>query len=67
MCNQAETSYSARCSKNMQKMARSRVHFYEKKLLLVLIEGIFEKKIKKPNKSIRKNNKLIKKTKDARF
>lgn len=28
----------------MQKMARSWVHFYEKKLLLVLIEGIFEKK-----------------------
>lgn len=46
----------------MQKMARSWVHFYEKKLLLVLIEGIFEKKkqIKKPNKSIRKKTKLIK-------
>lgn len=33
----------------MQKMARSWVHFYEKKLLLVLIEGIFEKKNKLKN------------------
>lgn len=35
----------------MQKMARSWVHFYEKKLLLVLIEGIFEKKNKLKNQT----------------
>lgn len=52
------------------KMARSRVHFYEKKkLLLVLSECIFGKKkqIKKPNKSIRKKNKLIKNLKMLGF
>lgn len=43
----------------MQKKARSWVHFYEKKLLLVLIEGIFEKKnklkLKNQTKVLEKN------------